>query len=219
MRTGWAGWPCPVKRVLKARARRGRSPFSKRARAAQPRFALGEHNVAAVVDICRRLDGIALAIELAAARLPLLGVDGLRARLDERFSVLKGGPRLALRRHQTLRAALDWSHGLLTQDEQSVFRRLGVFAGSFGLESAQHVAGDDSIDEWAVLDRLGALVDKSLVVAEAGQEPRYRLLETSRAFALEKLHEAGETEVVLRRHAEGVLAVFEASRTNEYILS
>jgi len=193
--------------------------FEARARAAQPRFALSEHNVAAVVDICRHLDGIALAIELAAARVPLLGVDGLRARLDERFRVLTGGPRLALRRHQTLRAALDWSHGLLTQDEQTVFRRLGVFAGSFGLESAQRVAADDRIDEWAVLDQLGALVDKSLVVAETGEEPRYRLLETSRAFALEKLQRAGEAEVVLRRHAEAVLAVFEGSLKDEYLLS
>ena len=193
--------------------------FEARARAAHPRFALSEHNVAAVVDICRRLDGIALAIELAAARVPLLGVDGLRARLDERFRVLTGGARLALRRHQTLRAALDWSHGLLTQDEQTVFRRLGVFAGSFGLESAQRVAADDSIDEWAVLDQLGALIDKSLVVAETGEEPRYRLLETSRAFALEKLLQAGETDATLRSHAEAVLALFEGSLENEYALS
>jgi len=193
--------------------------FEARARAADPRFALTEQNISAVVDICRHLDGIALAIELAAARVPLLGVEGLRARLDERFRVLTGGARLALRRHQTLRAALDWSHGLLTRDEQTVFRRLGAFAGSFGLESAQHVASDDSIDEWAVLDRLGALVDKSLVVAETGEEARYRLLETSRAFALEQLHQAGETEAVLRRHAEAVLAVFEGSRRNEYVLS
>src|SRR5882762_4335775 len=193
--------------------------FEARARAAQPRFALSEHNVAAVVDICRHLDGIALAIELAAARVPLLGVDGLRARLDERFSVLTGGARLALRRHQTLRAALDWSHGLLTTDEQSVFRRLGVFAGSFGLDSAQRVAADDRIDEWVVLDQLGALVDKSLVVADMGEAPRYRLLETSRAFALEKLQRAGEAEVVLRRHAEAVLAVFEGSLKDEYLLS
>jgi len=193
--------------------------FEARARAAHPRFALSEHNVAAVVDICRHLDGIALAIELAAARVPLLGVDGLRARLDERFRVLTGGPRLALRRHQTLRAALDWSHGLLTQDEQTVFRRLGVFAGSFGLQSAQRVAADDRIDEWAVLDQLGALVDKSLVVAEAGEVPRYRLLETGRAFALEKLQQAGETEAVLRSHAEAVLAVFEGSLKDEYVLS
>src|SRR5882672_470153 len=116
--------------------------FEARARAAQPQFALNEKNLAAVVEVCRRLDGIALAIELAAARVPLLGIEGLRARLNERFRVLTGGARLALRRHQTLRAALDWSHGLLTHEEQTVFRRLGVFAGSFGLDSAQRVTAD-----------------------------------------------------------------------------
>ncbi|MDQ6640710.1 MAG: hypothetical protein M3Z15_13755, partial [Pseudomonadota bacterium] len=186
---------------------------------ADPRFALTEDNVDAVVDICRRLDGIALAIELAAARVPLLGVEGLRARLDERFRVLTGGARLALRRHQTLRAALDWSHGLLTSAEQTVFRRLGVFVGSFGLASAMRVAGDERIDEWAVLDQLGALVDKSLVMAETGADPRYRLLETSRAFAFDKLQEARETESMLRRHAEATLAVFEASRHDEHVLT
>ncbi len=192
--------------------------FEARAQAADPRFALTEHNIAAVVDICCHLDGIALAIELAAARLPLLGVDGLRARLDERFSVLKGGPRLALKRHQTLRAALDWSHGLLTQDEQTVFRRLGVFAGSLSLESAQRVTADDRIDKWAALDHLGALVDKSLVVADMGEAPRYRLLETSRAFAMEKVQQADETDAVRRSHAEAMLAVFEGSLEEEYVL-
>jgi predicted ATPase/DNA-binding winged helix-turn-helix (wHTH) protein len=189
-----------------------------RAQATDPRFALTEHNIAGVVDICRHLDGIALAIELAAARLSLLGVDGLRARLDERFSVLKGGARLALKRHQTLRAALDWSHGLLTQDEQTVFRRLGVFAGSFSLESAQRVTADARIDKWAALDHLGALVDKSLVVAEVGELPRYRLLETSRAFAMEKAQQADETDAVHRSHAEAMLAVFEGSLEEEYVL-
>ncbi len=194
------------------------SLFEARAREADPRFALSEHNVAAVVNICRRLDGIALAIELAAARVPLLGVEGLRVRLNERFRILTGGARLALRRHQTLRAALEWSHGLLTLEEQTVFRRLGVFVGSFSLDSAQRVAAAAGIDEWAVLDHLGGLVDKSLVVSEAGEEPRYRLLETSRAFALEKLHEASETGVTLRSHAEAILAVFEQSRRDEFVL-
>ncbi len=192
--------------------------FEARAQAAQPSFTISAQNAAAVIDICRRLDGIALAIELAAARVPLLGVEGLRARLDERFRVLTGGARLALRRHQTLRAALDWSHGLLTADEQTVFRRLGIFVGGFGLESAQRVATDRHIDEWDVLDHLGALVDKSLVVAEAGDEPRYRLLESSRAFALEKLREAGESESAMRSHAEAVLAVFDRSCADEFEL-
>jgi tetratricopeptide (TPR) repeat protein len=131
---------------------------------------------------------------------------------------LTGGSRLALPRHQTLRAALTWSHGLLTPGEQAVFRRVGVFAGSFDLASAQEVARGNEVDDWAVLDHLGALVDKSLVVADAGAQPRYRLLETTRAFALEKLCEAGETDMVMRRHAEAILALFMESRRVEYLL-
>ena len=141
--------------------------FAARARAVDPRFTLTATNLPAVIEICRRLDGIPLAIELAAARLPLLGVEGLRARLHERFNLLTGGARVVLRRHQTLRATLEWSHALLTPDEQTVFRRLGVFAGGFTLEAAQHVASDERIDQWTTLDYLGALVDKSLVLAEA----------------------------------------------------
>ena len=179
--------------------------FAARAQAAAPHFALGPDNVDAIVDICRRLDGIPLAIELAAARVPLLGVEGLRTRLDERFNVLTAGARAVLRRHQTLRATLEWSHGLLTAEEQRVFRRLGVFAGSFTLEAAQYVARDAQIDDWAALDHLGALVDKSLVLAEGDAVPRYRLLETTRAYALERLGEAGETEATLRLHAEALL--------------
>lgn len=157
------------------------------------RFELGEHNRAAVADICRRLDGIPLAIELAAARLPLLGVEGVRQRLDERFQVLTAGHRAVLRRHQTLRAALEWSHGLLEPPEQKVFRRLGVFAGGFTLEAAQALAADDMLDGWEVLEQMGALVDKSLLVAEGDPLPRYRMLETTRLYALERLADAGET--------------------------
>lgn len=102
-----------------------------------------------------------------------------------------------------LRAPLDWSHGLLTADERTVLRRLGVFAGSFTLEAAQDVTHDERISEWAALDHLGALVDKSLVLAEREPVPRYRLFETTRAFALERLAEAGETQDLLRRHAKG----------------
>lgn len=179
--------------------------FAARAQAVAPQFVLGPDNVSAIVEVCRRLDGIPLAIELAAARVPLLGVEGLRSRLDERFNVLTGGARAVLRRHQTLRATLEWSHGLLTPEEQRVFRRLGVFAGSFTLDAAQHVTRDAQIDGWAALDHLGALVDKSLVLAEGDPVPRYRLLETTRAYALERLAEADETEGTLRRHAEALL--------------
>jgi predicted ATPase/DNA-binding winged helix-turn-helix (wHTH) protein len=180
--------------------------FLGRVRAAHPRFALEDAQLPAVLEICRRLEGIPLALELAAARVPLLGVEGLRARLDERFNVLTGGSRFALRRHQTLRAALDFSHGLLDERERAVFRRLSVFAGSFAAESAQQVCADDALDRWDALECLGALVDKSLVVAESGAEPRLRLLETTRAYALEKLADAGETPAVLERHAQAIRA-------------
>jgi predicted ATPase len=176
--------------------------FIARAHAADPRFALAADNVAAVIDICRRLDGIPLAIELAAARVPMLGVQGLHARLDQMFNVLTGAARMRLRRHQTLRAALEWSYGLLTEDERAVFRRLGVFAGGFTLALAQGVASDDQIDRWQVLDLLSQLIDKSLVLAEGEGEPRYRLLEPTRAYALEQLAAAGESAAWLRRHAE-----------------
>ena len=180
-----------------------------RVQALQPTFELTEHNVADVVDICRRLDGLPLAIELAAARVPLLGAAGVRERLHERFRMLTGGARTALRRHQTLREALDWSHGLLSVEERAVFRRAGVFAGSFALAAAQQVLSDDQLDAWAVLEHLGALVDKSLVVAEPVEPPRFRLLESARGYALEKLREASETDATLRRHAQAVSALFE----------
>ena len=175
--------------------------FVATARAADPRFALTKRNAAAIAEVCRHLDGIPLALQLAAARVPLLGLEGLRARLTERFHVLTGGARTVLRRHQTLRGALEWSHSLLTAEEQAVLRRLSVFAGSFALEAAQQVAADATLSEWQVLEHLGALVDKSLVVADGDDAPRYRLLETTRAFALERLGEAGETDEFLRRHA------------------
>ncbi|HUU34347.1 MAG TPA: winged helix-turn-helix domain-containing protein, partial [Vicinamibacterales bacterium] len=207
---------CPVEESLaSARAAGAVALFEARARAADSRFTLDAGNLGAVIEICRRLDGIALAIELAAARVPLLGVDGLRQRLADRFKVLTAGARLAPRRHQTLRAALDWSYTLLNGDEQRVFQCLGVFAGGFGLEAAQRVAAAEGLDEWAVLDHLGALVDKSLVVVEpdaaGGTGPRYALLESARAFALERLEEAGGTPATARRHALAVLDGFERS--------
>jgi len=182
--------------------------FEARVRAADPRFALNDENVAVAIDICRRLDGLPLAIELAAARVATLGLQPVRDKLDARFRLLTGGARATLRRHQTLRAALEWSHHLLNDAEQAVFRRLGVFAGGFTSELAQAVAGDAQLDEWAVLDHLSALVDKSLVAADTGNPPRYRLLESARAFALEQLA-AGETADTLRRHAFGMRTFFE----------
>jgi predicted ATPase/DNA-binding winged helix-turn-helix (wHTH) protein len=188
--------------------------FEARAREADPRFALTGTNVSAVIGICRDLDGIALAIELAAARVPLLGVEGLRRRLGERLRVLTSGTRLALPRHQTLRAALEWSHALLTPAQQTVFRRLGVFAGSFALDAAQQVAADDTIDAWSVLDDLGALIDKSLVAVlpDAPGEPRYRLLETMRQYALDRLEAAGDGGAARTRHLDVFVALAEQAK-------
>ncbi len=196
-----------------ARAAGAVALFEARARGADPRFGLNEENVSKVIDICRQLDGLPLAIELAAARVPLLGIDALHARLGERLHLLTAGHRLALRRHQTLRAALEWSFGLLTESEQAVFRRLGVFVGSFDLACAQQVGEAGKLDQWSVLDHLGALVDKSLVMAQPGDPPRYRLLESGRAYALEKLHEAGETEPTMQRHLQAMLSLFERTCT------
>ena len=166
--------------------------FVSRARAVGNAFAVTPQNLPLVVDVCRQLDGLPLAIELAAARVPLLGVQGVRDRLGERLRMLSAGHRTAQRRHQTLRAALDWSHSLLSEPAQRVLRRLSVFAGDFSLALAQAVAADDELDEWAVLEHLGGLIDKSLLVAEAGDPPAYRLLVSTRTYALEKLAAAGE---------------------------
>ena len=190
--------------------------FVARAEALDPRFRLTADNAAAVIEICRRLDGIPLALELAAARLPLLGVEGLRARLDERFHVLTGGARYVLRRHQTLRAAFDFSHGLLSATERTVFRRAGVFVSSFAIDAAQEVCVDAALDRWQVLDALGGLVDKSMVVAEGGRTPRLHLLETTRAYALEKLADSGETAQLLERHARAVASQI-ANTYHDYV--
>lgn len=196
--------------------------FLARVQAADPRFALRADQAGAVADICRQLDGIPLALELAAARVPLLGLEGVRTRLGDRFKLLSAGSRAVLRRHQTLRAALEWSHALLTEPEQRVFRRLGVFVGGFTLEAAQTVAGDDTIDGWDVIEHIGTLADKSLVITGSGDprltEPRCHLLETTRLFALEQLALAGETEATLQRHVEAMCALmdFKAPLTRAY---
>jgi len=174
--------------------------FDARVRGASPRFELTDDNVALVIEICRRLDGLPLAIELAAARVATLGLSAVRDKLDARFRLLTAGSRATLRRHQTLRAALEWSYKLLNDAERTVFERLGVFSGGFTAELAQRTGADAELDEWAVLDHLSALVDKSLVVADAGEVPRYRLLESARAFALEQLA-VRDSESMVKRHA------------------
>jgi predicted ATPase len=176
--------------------------FIERARAHDASaFDLNDSNADAVAEICRRLDGIPLALELAAARLPLLGLQGLRDGLDQRLHLLTLHDVTAPPRHRTLRGALAWSHGLLGSDVQVVFRRLGVFAGGFALEAARQVACDDRVDPWAVVEHLGTLVDLSLVLADGDASPRYRLLDSTRLFALERLEAAGESEVLRERHA------------------
>lgn len=184
--------------------------FVARAKAADSRFAPTGEAIAAIIDICAELDGIALAIEFAAARVSLLGLPALRRRLGERLRLLSGGAREALPRHRTLRAALEWSYGLLSEGERAVLDRLGVFSGGFSLEAAQSVAGDEGMDEWAVLDALSTLVDKSLVMVDAGEPPRYRLLETTRAFALERLEATGSAQALRRRHAQALIAMFQS---------
>ena len=175
--------------------------FVERAHTIDKRFALTDENAPVVADICRRLDGIPLAIELAAARVRMLSPRQLRERLDERFRVLTGGGRDVLPRQQTLRALIDWSHDLLDERERSLFRRLGAFVNGFTLEGAASVDNGDHSSELDIFDVLASLVDKSLVLAEPdGDTLRYRLLESTRVYALEKLDAAGERAVLASRH-------------------
>jgi predicted ATPase/DNA-binding winged helix-turn-helix (wHTH) protein len=186
--------------------------FVERARAAAPSFSPDARVAAAIAGICRRLDGIPLAIELAAARAVALGIEGVAARLDDRFRLLAGGHRTAMPRHQTLRATLDWSYELLTEPERVVLRRLAIFAGGFTLQAARAVAADDEIAASEVVDCVVNLVTKSLVTADAGgARVRYRLLETTRAYSLEKLVQAGEFDAMARRHAGRYLELFEGA--------
>ena len=185
--------------------------FVERARAVDRAFVLEAANAAVVGAICRELDGLPLAIELAAARVKLLGVHGLHERLGRRLRLLTGGARDAMPRHRALQAALEWSHSLLDATEQTVLRRLGVFVGGFTLELAEAVSTDDAdgpIDSWTLLEVLGSLVDKSLVGVDSGEPPRYRMLETMRLFALERLAEAGETARLRERHARAVADLY-----------
>lgn len=177
--------------------------FLRRARAADGEFAPTGEELQAVRRICATLDGVPLAIEMAAARAPALGCRALLAGLDDRFRVLSGGRRTALPRQRTLQATLDWSYGLLRPDEATVFRRLALFVGGFNLEAACAVASDAASDRTAVAEALASLTAKSLVsVDRSGAAARYRLLETMRHYAQQKLAESGETRSLERRHAE-----------------
>ena len=173
--------------------------FVERARQARPNFAVTDANAAAVAQICQRLDGIALALELAAARVRTLPVERLAVELDHRFRVLTGGARTALPRQRTLAASVDWSYDLLDDDEQTVLRRLGVFVGGFSLDAAETVCADEHLDPYDVLDLLTRLVDKSLVQLD-DTTGRYRLLETVRQYALDRATAAGELPEIRGRH-------------------
>ncbi|MGB6206958.1 LuxR C-terminal-related transcriptional regulator [Mycobacterium sp.] len=177
--------------------------FVDRACHARPDFVVTDDNAATVTEICRRLDGVPLAIELAAARVRALSLAEILDSLHDRFRLLTGGARTAVRRQQTLRASVDWSHALLTEPERVLLRRLAAFMGGFDLDGAQNVCGGGDVERYQVLDQLALLVDKSLVVAdESGSRTRYRLLETMRQYALEKLGESGEADVVRTRHRD-----------------
>jgi non-specific serine/threonine protein kinase len=204
--------------------------FVERAQAAMPAFALTDRNVSAVEQICQRLDGLPLAIELAAARIAVLSPEQIAARLDDRFRLLTGGSRTALPRHQTLQAMVDWSHELLDDQERVLLRRLAVFAGGWTLEAAEAVcagatwddgsgtSGADSpldprpsiLDSAEILDLLSGLVAKSLVLTvEHADTVRYRFLESLRAYATEKLRDAGEEATLRERHCAWLLALAE----------
>ena len=177
--------------------------FEQRAQLVRPSFRVTDQNAAAILTICQRLDGLPLAIELAAARMRMLSAAQLADRMDDIFVVLVGGARSAPPRHQALRATLDWSHDLLDRDERAVFRRLAVFSGGFTLHAAERVAAGGDIGSDAMLELLTRLADKSLLrVEHAGDESRYFLLATIRDYARERLAEAAESDQARRAHME-----------------
>ena len=185
--------------------------FIQRAKAADLGFQCNDQNAPTIAAICRRLDGIPLAIEMAAARVATLGLDTLAQLLDERFRVLTGGRRSAIPRQRTLQATLDWSYGLLATRERIVFRRLAGFIGGFSLGAAIGVAADAELDQFEVIDSITILMAKSLLVIDAGDgHARYRLLETTRVYALDKLAEAQETALIARLAAQHYLLVFKS---------
>jgi predicted ATPase/class 3 adenylate cyclase len=185
--------------------------FVDRARAVQPSFQITDTNSRSVVDICYRLDGIPLALELAAARVRALSVDEIAARLNDRFRLLTSGDRTALPRQQTLRASIDWSYDLLTNDERALLRRLAVFAGDWTLEAAEAVAPGGEVLVADIVDLLSQLVEKSLVVLEP-QGERYRMLDTVREYAQERLRESAEDADIRTRHLNFYLDLAEKAR-------
>ena len=189
--------------------------FLERAQTAVSGFALTQDNSLAIAQICHYLDGIPLAIELAATRVRGLSVEQIASRLDDRFRLLTSGNRTALPRHQTLQALIDWSYDLLTEPERVLLRRLSVFAGGWTLEAAEAACAGDGLESHQILDMLLRLVDKSLIVAETqGMESRYRMLETIRQYALKKLWAAGEGELLCQRHLAYFVDLAERAEPN-----
>ncbi|HET6596805.1 MAG TPA: tetratricopeptide repeat protein [Anaerolineales bacterium] len=188
--------------------------FAERARAARSDFALNAENIRAVASICTRLDGLPLAIELIAARVKTLSIEQIAARLDDRFALLTSSSRVASSRQQTLRATLDWSYELLTEPEKDLFRQLSVFVGGFTLEALESVALLDSNP--SILDALSRLVDKSLLLVEQRDQPRYRFLEPIRQYARDKLNETGESNLIQDRHLHYYLRVAEEAEPYLY---
>ncbi|WNC92476.1 winged helix-turn-helix domain-containing protein [Paraburkholderia sp. FT54] len=190
--------------------------FLSRARAIDARFSSDDRSIHLTGTVCRRLDGIPLAIELAAARAAILGIETLADHLDDRFNMLTGGNRTALPRHQTLKATLDWSHALLDDAERATLRRLGVFVNSFTIDSAIAMVSDDGLLESDVIAALSGLVEKSLVVMQAQRgKASYRLLETTRAYALQKLDDNGERRLVTLNHARYFLDLLERDSSSD----
>ena len=190
--------------------------FTERALLAQPHFVVTKDNAPAIAQICSRLDGIPLAIELAAARVKIMGTDQISARLDDRFRLLTGGARTSLPRQQTLRATIDWSHNLLSNREKILFRRLAVFVGGWTLEAAESVCGEEE-SGLDVLDLLAHLVEKSLVsINESKIGTSYHMLETTRQYAQEKLVASGESNALQRQHRDYFLAF--AERAEPYLV-
>ena len=188
--------------------------FVERVTAILEDFALTDKNAPAIAEICRRLDGLPLAIEFAAPRVEVLGVEGLAARLDDSLQLLGARRRTTIARHRTMRAVVDWSYGLLGEDKQRFLRSLGIFAGGFTAEAAAGVAVDAAKTRNSAIDSLADLVAKSLVVLDAsGAQPRFRLLDTTRAYTIEKLDSSGERERMARRHAEYYLTLLKRAET------
>lgn len=194
--------------------------FCERASHAKSDFVLNEENAKSVSQICQRLDGIPLALELAAARTKVLSVDEILVRLTDRFSLLTAGSRTAIPRHQTLRATIDWSHDLLTEPERVLFRRLAVFAGGFTLEAVEAICWQEGLRRSDILDLLGRPVDKSLVIVarvSGTLDTRYRMLETIRYYALQRLADLeDEARAIRYRHLEFFVQLAEKAEPHAF---